>query len=219
MDAVKIGAIVNKRHPLDGDEMAFAASVLEEYPYFQALRAVQLRTCLMSGAASLGADAGDAIYLPDRKRFYAWAMTPLQEEQPVHSPSGSRTLDLIDTFLSKSSHETDGGDGAAIGDVPPHQPAIKTVHQQSSDTVAKASHEADAHSDAGGGDYSLDEDNIDEACFTETLARIYIKQERYEKALEIIRKLSLKYPKKNAYFADQIRTLEQLIINSKTDSK
>ena len=50
--------------------------------------------------------------------------------------------------------------------------------------------------------------------FTETLARIYIKQGRYSKALEIIRQLSLQYPKKNAYFADQIRFLEKLIINS-----
>ena len=54
----------------------------------------------------------------------------------------------------------------------------------------------------------------DEGYFTETLARIYIKQGRYSKALEIIRRLSLQYPKKNAYFADQIRFLEKLIINN-----
>ena len=59
------------------------------------------------------------------------------------------------------------------------------------------------------------EENIsDEGYFTETLARIYIKQGRYSKALEIIRRLSLVYPKKNAYFADQIRFLEKLIINN-----
>lgn len=56
--------------------------------------------------------------------------------------------------------------------------------------------------------------NGDESYFTETLARIYIKQGRYSKALEIIRRLSLNYPKKNAYFADQIRFLEKLIINN-----
>mgnify|MGYP000065696583 FL=1 len=55
----------------------------------------------------------------------------------------------------------------------------------------------------------------DDSYFTETLAKIYIKQHRYEKALEIIKKLSLNYQKKNAYFADQIRFLEKLIINNK----
>ncbi|MDR0976793.1 MAG: tetratricopeptide repeat protein, partial [Prevotellaceae bacterium] len=49
-----------------------------------------------------------------------------------------------------------------------------------------------------------------------TLAKIYIKQQRYEKALEIIKKLSLNYPNKNSYFADQIRFLEKLIINAKS---
>ena len=60
----------------------------------------------------------------------------------------------------------------------------------------------------------MDENVSDEGYFTETLARIYIKQGRYSKALEIIRRLSLVYPKKNAYFADQIRFLEKLIINN-----
>ena len=55
----------------------------------------------------------------------------------------------------------------------------------------------------------------DENYFTETLAQIYIKQGRYSKALEIIKRLNLNYPKKNAYFADQIRFLEKLIINNK----
>ena len=61
---------------------------------------------------------------------------------------------------------------------------------------------------------AIGEKGGDESYFTETLARIYIKQGRYSKALEIIRRLSLNYPKKNAYFADQIRFLEKLIINN-----
>ena len=50
--------------------------------------------------------------------------------------------------------------------------------------------------------------------YTETLARIYIKQGRYSQALEIIRHLNLHNSKKNAYFADQIRFLQKLIINN-----
>ena len=64
-------------------------------------------------------------------------------------------------------------------------------------------------------------ENEDTGYFTETLARIYIKQGRYSKALEIIKRLNLVYPKKNRYFADQIRFLEKLIINNnkKKDKK
>ena len=62
------------------------------------------------------------------------------------------------------------------------------------------------------------EKDPEEEYFTETLARIYIKQGRYSKALEIIRRLSLQIPKKNAYFADQIRFLEKVIINNNKNS-
>lgn len=54
-----------------------------------------------------------------------------------------------------------------------------------------------------------------EGYFTETLAKIYVKQGRYDKALEIIQQLNLNNPKKNAYFADQMRFLEKLILNNK----
>lgn len=56
---------------------------------------------------------------------------------------------------------------------------------------------------------------VEEDYFTETLAKIYIKQGRYEKAMEIISKLHLNYPKKNRYFADQMRFLQKLVINKK----
>lgn len=60
---------------------------------------------------------------------------------------------------------------------------------------------------------------LDDSYFTETLAHIYVKQKRYEKALQIIKNLNLKYPEKNVYFADQIRFLEKLIINTKNKTK
>ena len=48
------------------------------------------------------------------------------------------------------------------------------------------------------------EDIPEDEFLTESLAKIYIKQRRYAKALEIIRKLSLKYPEKSVYFASLI---------------
>lgn len=60
-----------------------------------------------------------------------------------------------------------------------------------------------------------DIDNLldDDTFLTETLAQVYIKQKKYEQALTIIKRLSLNFPKKSIYFADQMRFLEYLIIN------
>jgi hypothetical protein len=48
---------------------------------------------------------------------------------------------------------------------------------------------------------------------TDTLAKIYIKQGLYEKALLAYEKLSLKYPEKNIYFAGQIKMIKKYINN------
>ena len=66
---------------------------------------------------------------------------------------------------------------------------------------------------------NVEEELQEEEYFTETLARIYIKQGRYQKALDIIQRLSSNFPEKNSYFADQIRFLEKLIINNNKKQK
>lgn len=53
----------------------------------------------------------------------------------------------------------------------------------------------------------------------ESLAKIFIKQRRYERALEIISKLSLNNPEKSVYFADQIRFLQKLVYNDRKKSQ
>ncbi len=48
---------------------------------------------------------------------------------------------------------------------------------------------------------------------TETLANIYINQKQFFKAIEVLNRLRLKYPKKNIYFARRIKEIEELIDN------
>ena len=46
---------------------------------------------------------------------------------------------------------------------------------------------------------------------TETLAKVYLEQEHYEKAKEAYQLLSLKYPQKSSLFASQIELIDTLI--------
>lgn len=49
-----------------------------------------------------------------------------------------------------------------------------------------------------------------EELMTETLARIYVEQKNYKKAIQSYKVLSLKYPEKSSFFAIQIKAVEQL---------
>ncbi|AUS05779.1 hypothetical protein [Pseudotamlana carrageenivorans] len=49
-----------------------------------------------------------------------------------------------------------------------------------------------------------------EALMTETLARIYVEQKNFKKAIQSYKILSLKYPEKSSFFANQIKAVEQL---------
>ena len=113
-------------------------------------------------------------------------------EQPLEETPKLKGYELIDDFIEKSESDS--------------PLCMKSLREE-------AVFSTDASDEVCEGE-TVEEEEEDDSCFTETLAKIYVKQQRYSKALEIIKKLSLKYPKKNAYFADQIRFLEKLIINA-----
>ena len=161
-------------------------------------------------------------------------------------PSLDRTLTLIDAFLATVPEEVSGQTGLDYStdytayllqeeeepSVEDNAPATPRLRGQDliDGFIEKSGSESNLRIMLPGRVEAVEEDqpqneepeNVnseedeDDSCFTETLAKIYVKQQRYSKALEIIEKLSLKYPKKNAYFADQIRFLEKLIINAKS---
>ena len=114
--------------------------------------------------------------------------TELQEnhQKDVKDSNPMKHQQLVDTFLEKS---------------------------QSDETLFSASKRTSIPQQ----DSSQDVDSLldDDSFLTETLAQVYIKQKKYEQALTIIKRLSLNFPKKSIYFADQIRFLEYLIINDK----
>ena len=162
---------------------------------------------------------------------------------PASTPSAptSRTIDLIDTFLDsipqdeptdeKPKRKPTPADAAV--DYVAYLLATEDEHDNAQPAPQmKGQDLIDTFLEQEKGRIMLDlpeeeptdsdhdhEEEGEEEYFTETLARIYIKQGRYQRALDIITRLSEHYPKKNAYFADQIRFLEKLIINSKNNSK
>ena len=168
-----------------------------------------------------------APYLPDRRKLYLLVeeYTHPEHLQPTETEKEPDAFSLIDEFLDEMSRggadlPTEISYGSEHGAAPaadyfasimPDAAAttpVFSVPPVTEPTPASTPAEKEPAT-------SLSTEELEEELFTETLARIYIKQGRYDKALRIIKTISLNYPEKNLYFADQIRFLEKLITNDK----
>lgn len=59
-------------------------------------------------------------------------------------------------------------------------------------------------------DLAMESSTENEQLMTETLAHVYLEQKKYEKAIAAFTVLSLKYPEKSSFFADQIEAVKKL---------
>ena len=220
-------------------------TLLARYPYFQTARLLYLKNLYLLHDITFGEELRRAaLYITDRRVLFTlvendrYTLKALEKQQVTQDiPGVDRTLSLIDAFLSSLPEEPSAPGIITLpieaatdytaylmqesSEVQEHQEeGPKLKGQEWIDNFLEKSEEqplitsvADEEEDE---EDKKEEDTEDESYFTETLAKIYVKQQRYSKALEIITRLNLKYPEKNAYFADQIRFLEKLIINTKS---
>lgn len=124
--------------------------------------------------------------------YIYWSLTKEKETKEKEPEIKLQHHELIDSFIESEEQRAPGSGLLKQGDTTSFDAPVNFAEQE--DDQPKS---------------------LDDSYFTETLAHIYVKQKRYEKALQIIKNLNLKYPEKNVYFADQIRFLEKLIINTK----
>ena len=236
-----LGALINHPELLNRDTLYELRSIVARYPYFETARLLMLNNLYLLHDADFGAELRRSVlYVSDRRALcrliegYADRVLPDEPEVMAEELSVDRTMSLIDAFLGTLPEELGGSASLvpdAVGDYASRflmedeksqtlPTMLEEPAQEAGDSVLRAlelmsQKGADAVPEAPVAEVPLvDEESLDESYFTETLAKIYIKQRKYSRALEIIRTLYLQFPEKNTYFADQIRFLEKLIINN-----
>ena len=218
---------------LNRDTLYELRLLVGRFPYFDAARLLMLKNLYILHDIEFGKELRKAaLYLKNRRVLFELMEgygAPVPEDAMEEDPAIDRTMTLIDAFLDtlpkdKFSLEAEGA--AAVDYV-----SAYLKEPEESDDVPKLRGQEliDDFLSAGNEKITLQLRNENEvetnaiqedeapenSFFTETLANIYIKQGKYDKALEIIRRLCLEYPNKNRYFADQIRFLEKLVKHTK----
>lgn len=207
--------------------------LVRKYPYFDVARLLMLKNLYLLHDIDFGKEMRKAaIYLKSRWPIFelmaGYGTSNVMERAPEDIPV-DRTMALIDAFLEtlpadSFSLEAEGAaavdyvsaylkDKSATTEEIPELRGQSLIDEFLSGDNERITLDLRGDSDAAAMNVEpmQEEVPVETSFFTETLANIYIKQGKYEKALEIIKRLCLEYPNKNRYFADQIRFLEKII--------
>ena len=224
-------------HPekLNRDTLYELRLIVRKHPYFDVARLLMLKNLYLLHDIDFGKEMRKAaIHLKSRWPIFelmaGYGTTPTTDDVPADIPV-DRTMALIDAFLETipTDHLSLAAEGAAAVDYASAYLKNNTGNndreipelrgQQLIDDFLAGDNERislNLNAPAENEKEELPENNSSETSFfTETLANIYIKQGKYSKALEIIKRLYLEFPNKNRYFADQIRFLEIIIKHTK----
>ena len=233
---------IRRPDTLDDDAIAQLQALTKEHPYFHVARILLLQALYRRHDSAYDETLRrTAVLVPNREAIFRLTEEPhyTQAEErkryeEAEDTSTSRTVSLIDNFLegqspsTPASHPIDAAQdyigyllwqeslqgrkrqedlplngGGIVEDFLENEPG-RIVLNESDDYEERQTSES-----------QMSQNDETGEILTEIMAGIYIKQGKYENAVKIIRQLSLKYPKKNRYFADQIRFLEKLILNNK----
>ena len=229
----KLSYYISHPERLDRDTLYELRMIVRKSPYFDVARLLMLKNLYILHDMEFGKELRiAALYLKNRLPLFNLisGYEGFVTEELVHDDVAvDRTISLIDAFLGTLPSETlslEAESAAAVDYVSAYlknksdeKPAVPALRGQDiiDEFLANGSERITLELGAVGEDVvaapaETEEEPIAEnSFFTETLASIYIKQGKYEKALEIIKRLCLEYPNKNRYFADQIRFLEKII--------
>jgi tetratricopeptide (TPR) repeat protein len=189
--------------------------MVDKYPYFYQARLLWLKTLKMTDDVQTAPEiARTALYSHDHRWLYFY-LYPEMRPEPAQSDK-SRVEKFSGSYFDMlSAAEAEGGDARLslkkIAEQLKASRAQMQVELPPVTEVEKADTRPVKVVQVPVPDYFPVTDN---ATDHEEKARVLIREKKYQEALEILKHLYLINPKKSIYFADQIRFLEKIIVNS-----
>ena len=184
--------IIENFDPKDEKQTLELKKILNSYPYFQFVSAHLLKSLKVQEKESFNELLPKTALLSyDRRILRNWLFT----SEEINTPDTSKIekysfldwFDIINDEVPKVEKKLD-----LIDEFIKNSPKIEFSEEEKSDS-----------------EITIDT-KIKDELITETLAKIYLTQKKFNKAIKAYDILSLKYPKKSSFFADQIIDIKKL---------
>ena len=184
--------IIKNFDPKDEKQTLELKKILNSYPYFQSVSAYLLKTLKIQEKESFNELLPRTALLSyDRKTLRDWLFNSEDIDTPdnlkVEKYSFLDWFDIINDEVPKVEKKLD-----LIDEFIKNSPKIEFSKEEESDNEITV------------------DTKIKDELITETLAKIYVTQKKFNKAIKAYDILSLKYPKKSSFFADQINYIKKL---------
>jgi len=207
--------LVENPDSVDSSHSRDLINLVDKYPYFYQARLLWLKTLIMSDDIQTATEISrTALYSHDHRWLYFYLYPEMRPEPAKVSKSrfekfSGNYFDLLHVA------DAEGGDTKL---------SLKKIAEQLKASRAQLHNENKVANETPKSQvkhagmvqvpvpdyYPVSVAEL----YTEEKVRKLIREKKYQEALEILKHLYLINPKKSIYFADQIRFLEKVIVNS-----
>ena len=249
--------ILNKKDNIQQLETVELKSIINEYPYFQAARALYLKGLKNQDSFKYNNELKiTASYTTDRTILFNYITSNdfnyqkkdihqqisekiteeklINKSESVNKKSIEKPVELndniIDEDIIKASESLEIGKPISFSSTENHSfnewlqiSSRKPIIRKANKVIKKAVKKGDLINKFIQNNpkikplakdktiaIPIKKNKPDSSLMTATLAKVYLEQKKYENAIQAYRILSLKYPEKSSFFADQIKRIQIL---------
>ena len=203
--------ILQNPEDLTAEELSFLNEINLEFPYFQISKAIYLKTLKKSNDIKFKKFlSSTAAYSRDRKILFDFIIKGQNQDEKVYFNKNEISTVLIENIPSKDEtiEENSFVEWLKLSNL---KPIDRSNETNSIDKfISKKPKLKVEVNENESNNYKADNLINQEGYMTETLAKLYLNQKNYEKAIQSYKILILKFPEKNSYFADQIKKIKSL---------
>ena len=204
--------ILQQPEKLSKKELLFLQEISDEFPYFQPSRAIYLKSLADNEDIKFKKYLkSTSIYSRDRKILFDFIKNIQNQNDKVFFNKNEITSALVENKISDSieiSEQNSFVDWLKLSNL---KPIDRSKETQAVDKFISKKPKIRIEANETQSDNDKNDDLANQSGFmTETLAKLYLNQKNYEKAIQSYKILILKFPEKNSYFADQIKKIKKL---------
>lgn len=225
MDKSSFIHIIDNPESIQQKQTVELKSIINSYPYFQSARALYLKALKKQESFKYNSELKTtAAYTQDRTVLFDFItskkldfntnIAPIKENVKTKETGLEEELEIGKPIQFTSNDTYSFNEWLQLGSYKPivRNEEEKPVEEKSRliDRFIKSNPKITPVDKNTVVETKVKEQTDSNALMTETLAKVYLEQKKYDNAIKAYQILSLKYPEKSGFFADQIKRIQIL---------